>query len=410
MATLKLFPTTRVKPENAYLNQYESNVTSQSGEDGIIEKIFEIMGVSNNWCVEFGAWDGKLNSNTWNLLQRENWSGILIEGNSAKFSDLWAEYQNNNKVIPVNSYVGISPDAHNALDTILGTYPIPKNFDFLSIDIDGCDWYVWETLTNYQPRLVVIEFNPTIPNHVYFIQDKDLSIQQGASLRALIELGKNKGYELVATNSWNAFFVCAEEFEKFNIADNTIDSIHDPSQYESVLFQLYDGKLVLAGYQHLFWHNMPITQEDIQILPEKLRFYDDATSNVDNTEIRCADLIILKQALSHYYADHQAYPISFGFDGLYTNWGEAKPDWISGLTPNYLYTLPREPSNTDQPDKQYLYRSNGQDYKLLCHGTEDCAHIAETTPELHRSSQKIIGLWLLDGGCIRLVISSTAAH
>lgn len=393
MATLKVFSKTRVKPESAYLNQFESNVTSQSGEDGIIEKIFEIMGVSNHWCVEFGAWDGKLNSNTWNLLQRKNWSGILIEGNSAKFLDLLAEYQNNNKVIPVNSYVGISSEEAHCLDAILGTYPIPKDFDFLSIDIDGCDWYVWETLKNYRPRLVVIEFNPTIPNHVYFIQDNDLSMQQGASLRALIALGKEKGYELVAANSWNAFFVLNEEFDKFNIADNTIDSMHDPSKYESVLFQLYDGRLVLAGYQHLFWHDMPITQEDIQVLPEQLRFYDDATSNVDNTEIRCADLLILKQALSHYYADHQSYPISVGFDGLYTNWGESKQDWISGLVPNYLYTLPRDPSNT--PDKQYLYRSNGQDYKLLCHGAEDCVHIAKTTPELIDPARKSLayGYW-----------------
>jgi len=395
MPTLKLFPNTRVKPESTYLNQYESNVASQSGEDGIIEKIFEIMGISNHWCVEFGAWDGKLNSNTWNLLSNQNWKGILIEGNSAKFLDLLAEYQNNDKVIPVNSYVGMSSGEANALDTILGTYSIPKDFDFLSIDIDGCDWYVWETLANYQPRLVIVEFNPTIPNHVYFIQDNDLSIQQGASLRALVELGKNKGYELVASNRCNAFFVRAEEFEKFNIADNSIDAIHDPSQYESVLFQLYDGKLVLAGYQQLFWLDVPITQEDIQVLPEKLRFYDDATSHADDTETRRADLLILKQALARYYADHQAYPTSVGFDGLYTNWGEAKPDWIPHLTPNYLYTLPRDPSHTDSPDKQYLYRSDGQDYKLLCHGAEDCAQIAKTTPELIDPVRKSLayGYW-----------------
>ncbi|EDN68662.1 hypothetical protein BGP_3145 [Beggiatoa sp. PS] len=63
-------------------------------------------------------------------------------------------------------------------------------------------------------------------------------------------------------------------------------------------------------------------------------------------------------------ADHQAYPTSVGFDGIYTNWGEAKQDWIPCLAPNYLYTLPRDTSNTDQADKQYLYRSDGQDYKL----------------------------------------------
>ena len=35
---------------------------TQRGEDGIIEKIFEIVGATNRYCVEFGAWDGKLYS------------------------------------------------------------------------------------------------------------------------------------------------------------------------------------------------------------------------------------------------------------------------------------------------------------------------------------------------------------
>ncbi len=54
----------RVKPESAYLQKFNRKVTSQRGEDGIIEKIFEIAGAANRYCVEFGAWDGKLYSNT----------------------------------------------------------------------------------------------------------------------------------------------------------------------------------------------------------------------------------------------------------------------------------------------------------------------------------------------------------
>lgn len=52
-------PRSRVKPESAYLLKFAKNVASQVGQDGIFEKMFEIIGINNRWCVEFGAWDGK---------------------------------------------------------------------------------------------------------------------------------------------------------------------------------------------------------------------------------------------------------------------------------------------------------------------------------------------------------------
>jgi hypothetical protein len=57
MATLKLFPNTHVKAESAYLNQFESNITSQAGEDGIVEKIFEIfpLGTGSHLSNEVSA-------------------------------------------------------------------------------------------------------------------------------------------------------------------------------------------------------------------------------------------------------------------------------------------------------------------------------------------------------------------
>ena len=96
---------------------------------------------------------------------------------------------------------------------------------------------------------------------------------ESASLQAMIELGKSNRYELVATTPWNAFFVTIEEFSKFNIADNAIDSMHNPGEFESSLFQLYDGTMVLTGCTRLLWHKIPITFEDIQVLPQALRRY-----------------------------------------------------------------------------------------------------------------------------------------
>ena len=56
----------------------------------------------------------------------------------------------------------------------------------------GADYHLWASLqdTSYAPKVVVIEFNPTIPNNVLFVQEKRTNVHHGASLRALIALGK----------------------------------------------------------------------------------------------------------------------------------------------------------------------------------------------------------------------------
>ncbi|MDD9905823.1 MAG: hypothetical protein OXT06_19825 [Rhodospirillaceae bacterium] len=272
---LRIKRTSRVKPDSAYLRKAARKVTSQRGEDGIIEKIFEIMGTANRYCVEFGAWDGKLYSNTWNLLNNEGWGGLQIEGSAEKFAELQAAYAGNEAVTTLNRLV--APAGPDGLDAVLAEAGAPRDLDLLCIDVDGLDWHIWNGLNDFAPRLVVVEFNPSVPNDILFVQDDDPAVNQGASLLALVELGKSKGYELVATTEWNGFFVPQDLFPQFDIADNHIDAMHDPAHFESRLFQCYDGTLVLAGCKHLLWSNVTIDQADIQVLPKALRKFGDAS-------------------------------------------------------------------------------------------------------------------------------------
>lgn len=271
---LRVKRTSRVKPDSAYLRKHTRKVTSQRGEDGVIEKIFEIIGTTNRYCVEFGAWDGKLYSNTWNLLNNEGWQGLQIEGSAEKFQELQAEYAGNSDVTTLNRLV--EPAGANALDAVLAEVGAPQDLDLLCIDVDGLDWHIWNGLTQFSPRLIVVEFNPTVPNDVFFVQDNDPAVNQGASLLALIELGQSKGYELVATTEWNGFFVPQDLFPAFNIADNHIDAMHDPAHFETRLFQCYDGTLMIAGCKHLLWSNITVDPDDIQVLPKALRKFGGA--------------------------------------------------------------------------------------------------------------------------------------
>jgi len=140
-------------------------------------------------------------------------------------------------------------------------------------DVDGNEYHLWDSMNEYRPRVMVIEFNPTIPNEVVFIQPRDMKVFQGSSLKAFVELGKRKGYELIATNETNAFFLLKELFPKFGIADNSIDALHTDHRFETKLFQLYDGTLKIAGNTKLLWHNLPIDEEKLQTLSIHKRKY-----------------------------------------------------------------------------------------------------------------------------------------
>lgn len=94
------------------------------------------------------------------------------------------------------------------------------------------------------------------------------------------------------------------------------------------------------------------------------------------------DLQALRIALARYHADHGAYPVSEGFDGLHTSWGRSGEDWIRGLVPNYLSKLPRDPRMNGKPETQYLYRSDGKDYKLISHLGVAREMVTNSLPEL----------------------------
>ena len=187
------------------LNRFERRVPfierreyAQNLEDGIIHTIFAKIGTTNKFYVEFGVEDG-IECNTRYLLKHKNWTGLLMDGEHANSSlNLCTEFIT----------------AEN-IEELFEKYNVPKDFDLLSIDIDGNDYWVWKAIKQYAPRVVIIEYNAcypwkeskTIPYNANFIWDK--TDYYGATLQALVKLGKEKGYTLIATDSHgvNAFFV-----------------------------------------------------------------------------------------------------------------------------------------------------------------------------------------------------------
>jgi hypothetical protein len=261
---------TKARPPT-WLLDHKNDVHSQAGEDGIIEAILSALGTRDKWCVEFGAWDGKHLSNTRNLIKNSDYRAVLIEGNSERYKDLRATYNGNSGVIAVNAFVGFDP--HNGLDTILAATSIPRDFDLCSIDIDGNDYHAWKAIEVYRPKLICIEFNPTIPTDCAFVQPADPALNQGAGIMALVELGKSKGYELASVLPWNAFFVRSDLFPCLEIVDNSAQTLRTDLSHITHLFQGYDGTIFARGNRRLLWHDIAIDEKRLQLLPKPLRKY-----------------------------------------------------------------------------------------------------------------------------------------
>lgn len=242
---------------------------SKQSYEAVIVEILNMLPRRDRWCVEFGAWDGCVASNSRELILHHGYSAILIEGDKDRFRDLQRNYSDRSEVVTLNQFVGFSTE--DGLDVILAKTPVPLDFDFLSIDIDGNDYHVWNVVTKYHPKVVCVEFNPTIPAEVSFVQPMDPAVNQGCGLSVLVELGRRKGYELVSVIDVNAFFVSRDYFPIFGIADNRIEALWVTRDDITFIFSGYDGRIFLRGNQTLPWHKIPLVESKMQVLPAFLR-------------------------------------------------------------------------------------------------------------------------------------------
>jgi hypothetical protein len=217
------------------LNRYEFKVFSQAGEDGIISEIFNRIGTTNKFFVEFGVGNGLENNSAYLLVK--GWQGYWIEGSERfcksirqSFEDLLANQQLTLK----NTFI----TAAN-IEDLFREGNVPTELDLLSIDIDGNDYWVWQAITNYRPRVVILEYNAIYPPESSWVMQYNPSHQwkynshMGSSLKALEKLGDQKGYKLVACSfsGVNAFFVREDLLADHFCSPFSAENHYEPARY-----------------------------------------------------------------------------------------------------------------------------------------------------------------------------------
>lgn len=323
------------------LIQFAQDVTSQNGEDGILRHIFEVLlpppenGI--RWCVDVGAWDGRHLSNTFSLLvgtssetpnptkekdglktktdafqespapPQSSWKGFLIEADPGKYQELQSLHRPLGNIC-IHATVSSDPKSNASLACIFQQdnvrQVLPLNFDFLCIDVDGGDYWllhdVWGN-TAYRPKVICIEFNPTMPNDLVYIPPRNDNLRHGASLAALVELAETNDYALVETTLYNAFLVPKQLYEQnFRdlVPDTSIEALHETTMGTS-LYQLYDGTLKVWGCKKLLWHRLAIEEEQLQMLSPSQRsfpFAPNSTSVASSISDPVVDISAYRQA------------------------------------------------------------------------------------------------------------------
>jgi hypothetical protein len=254
------------------INLHENKIYSQNGEDGIIEFIFSKIGITNKFSVEFGVGNG-FECNTILLLERMGWNGLMMDygaDQKIKWTSVLNKAWSNRKlglkdnlkkdvtflkkiVKQKERTTQFQPDIKNEritaenIQDLFQKYHVPKKFDLLSIDIDYNDYWVWKSIVDYFPRVVIIEYNSSIPPSESRVVPYDSDAEWdgtnyfGASLLALQNLGMRKGYTLVGCdhNGVNAFFCQSNLLTEFKIKD--IVDLYMPPKYGDLINDIHIG-------------------------------------------------------------------------------------------------------------------------------------------------------------------------
>lgn len=183
---------------------------SSLDEEEVVRRLVGRLGRVEKYAVDIGASDGVRGSNTYSLFRR-GWRGVAVECDGEKFRGLQS------------AHAGLGTRLVHAKATppdivdLLRAHGVPKEFTFLSIDIDSYDYFVLDALLDaFRPLLICAEINETIPPPLRFTVlwdpghawNGDLFF--GQSISQLAHLAETKGYALVELHYNNAFLVPRE--------------------------------------------------------------------------------------------------------------------------------------------------------------------------------------------------------
>ena len=269
------------------LNDFRKNIYTNSGvkpcpgygEDGVLIEIFKHIGVSERpLCVEFG--ELRVLGTTTRSFRIKYYAKALYFSGSMDFRSRYLNFLDICKIIfctkkiKFMKFFGNQPKKIFAstknISRIVEKFSKGKEIDLFVIDIDSFDFEIVRELlsTGIQPRVLVVEYNPSIPKNksVYWpefnskLDSANLRFY-GASYSAWEKLMRKYGYSLVHVSGFcNLHYIkgnIKHEFVPPNIAIEITDT------NEKVL--AFAGKNCLPGFRPSWLTSPYLVPSDIAV-------------------------------------------------------------------------------------------------------------------------------------------------
>ncbi|MDA7488493.1 hypothetical protein N9A53_05745 [Candidatus Pelagibacter ubique] len=216
------------------LDDVSFKVYSQNNEDAILEYLILSLKLKNIKFIEIGTEDYS-ESNTRFIYEKYSCDGLIIDNTknlTSKISKLLHIWKGNLKI--EEEFVN-----KNNVNTLIDKHFPNKSIDIFSLDIDGIDYWILQELPDNLSKIIVAEYNPyfgpdlevTVPYSDNFnrFEYHSSNLCFGMSLRALINLMKNKGYSFIGSSSLrsNAFFIKNEFKNLLSLEDIDTSNLKD---------------------------------------------------------------------------------------------------------------------------------------------------------------------------------------
>lgn len=242
-------------------SDYEFQVFSQFGDDGIIQRLIRGLKIEEQTFVEFGVQDYS-ESNTRFLLINNNWRGLILDCSEESMDQVRRSVLHWRQDLTVATAF-IDRDNINSL---LSDNGFSGELGILSVDIDGNDYWVWEAINVVNPMIVIAEYNAVFGPHTavsipydpkfYRTDAHSSNLYWGCSLGALAHLAEKKGYAFVGCNSHgnNSYFVRKDRLgslKPVTVEEGYVESKFRESRDESGKLSYLGGAARLKAIEQL---------------------------------------------------------------------------------------------------------------------------------------------------------------
>ena len=221
------------------LNKSGRKFYSQSDEDGILMEILNRIKIKKGNFLEIGVCGLNSKNGTENntiILLMMGWKGIWVDS-----VDLDIKLFDKSKLDFVKKFLK-KENCYETLDYIVEKSKVDKkNFNVISVDIDGNDFYITEAILKkgFEPDCFIVEYNGKFPPPIiYNMPYKENYVwkggdEQGSSIQFWVNFFEKFNYSLVCCNitGTNAFFINNKHMDKFTDIPKDINQIYYPPDY-----------------------------------------------------------------------------------------------------------------------------------------------------------------------------------